>query len=1276
MSSASHPAHLPGPLKSSAALLTAAALIASSGLPGCARGPGSPTGAGSTQSADRARTPDVRAMNAPPPPGLDPALAAPLDAADPKAVLPLQAAVQELSAAAEPESPAAPEPPPAREPTVAARSEALRLYTQGRIQRLQGQASDAVKSLQSAARLDPGAWEIWRELGEANLAIGNRAFASAAFSRALKLNPADARVLEQTSRIALERREYQRAGHLTAKMLALPLAQTDPALPYIVWSQLARSLGELGYTGAAAEASMKAADLPTVFPGPTSRIAELNALYRQRGDTLRDAGDAMLRLARYDQAAEAYAKAAAMPTLTPSTLVPRRVFASMKQGDPRAAAELLVAQIQRGRGRGEDQLLALIAHVSVHSASGSSGSGGGGGAAVRRGLDTLESELSERDRTLASGYITRARAAASDNAAATALLRKRLAAAPSDEDALRELFARVRTDGPAKLITQTIQLVRAAPMQERRYGTALGRELAAFRITARPDAGANTDPPASQPADPWEDAPAAERESPAGSLLRARMLVGENQLEAASQRLAALVSDPSVGPAAAVARVGVLVQLARFEEADALLDSLTESDDHVRFAKARALSQRGKDDVALSVIEPMLDPAHTLPPGLERAEVLIAGARLCQRVSAFERAADLFEAAIAADPMQDDAYVGLVSLYGPRQPLEDETKLVDAFRRMREANPSSRALRWMRAQESVSRGQLDLAERDLSDLAEESPTQAEFVTALNDLWVRTGSAAQSESWLRGKLERFPDSSVLAVKLADALIAQGKLEDARAFLAARLEQTPGDAAVSRALERLLRTKLSDPAAADDLARRRLANSPATPDTLVEQADLALRDGRLTEAADQFRALLDRFPSIRLGAEQATSVGEFIVKLCTPAADENTITSSMVDLVNRLMNAAPGVGIDAHRLRLIVNARSGLAGIDELKAFLDSAIKKFPQRAEQLVIDTVNEVLRTQVRVEENARPAPAEMGLLLAAQQKGLQMLEAAPQLLGKSTVLMSFNWVRLAIVLRNADSLERAVERARADGVLDDVAGAFGAFGGAGNQRPDNNARADGAHDIASALAAFGREAAAEQMYRLALRFNPNHAPTCNNFGYRLLLEDKNVQEAHDMIARAAKQEPNNSSFTDSLGWARYKLGIIFDDKDPATGEKREGAITLLGRALTLTAAENTWESEISTPVLVDHLGDASWAAGDQETAARHWEHAADSARAVIEKDDKAKTAQDPDEASQRLSDQFRREIEAVSRNAAAKSAAAREGRQPPVSKVHKPINQPEPAAP
>jgi Flp pilus assembly protein TadD len=79
------------------------------------------------------------------------------------------------------------------------------------------------------------------------------------------------------------------------------------------------------------------------------------------------------------------------------------------------------------------------------------------------------------------------------------------------------------------------------------------------------------------------------------------------------------------------------------------------------------------------------------------------------------------------------------------------------------------------------------------------------------------------------------------------------------------------------------------------------------------------------------------------------------------------------------------------------------------------------------------------------------------------------------------------------------------------------------------------------------------------------------------------LNEARQMIQRAAERRPNDGAITDSLGWVMFRQG---DTK---------GAVKTLERAVELEPEDAT---------INGHLGDAYWAVGRRVEAQYQWRRA------------------------------------------------------------------------
>ena len=112
---------------------------------------------------------------------------------------------------------------------------------------------------------------------------------------------------------------------------------------------------------------------------------------------------------------------------------------------------------------------------------------------------------------------------------------------------------------------------------------------------------------------------------------------------------------------------------------------------------------------------------------------------------------------------------------------------------------------------------------------------------------------------------------------------------------------------------------------------------------------------------------------------------------------------------------------------------------------------------------------------------------------------------------------------------------------------------------------------------------AAEKGFREALKLSPDQPSVLNYLGYSYVDKGENLDEALDMIRKAAKERPDAGFIIDSLGWALYK-----------TGHYAEAAKEM----------ERAVELEPRDPLLNDHLGDVLWAVGRHREARFQWRRA------------------------------------------------------------------------
>lgn len=1102
------------------------------------------------------RSPDRRAMEASLPPGVPEELGRPLPAEGGEAAA--RTLEAELASLVMP--PTAPTEPgaatgPALVPANAeARTEGLKLYASGRARLRAGEWRAAEADLRAAAGADPLAAAPWRELGELHMSTGNLPAAVASYRKALELEPGDARSLEQMGRLLLDRREFPAAAAVIARRLAGLGPNDDPGLRPVLHAWLGRALLAQGKLRAGAEALGIAADLPDVFTQPTLYQGDLGAIYRQQGDLHRESGDAYFRLGLLDEALEAYTRGASKPGLNPAALLPRQIAALLREGRSAEAADLLIGRAELVKGRVDDRFIRLAHHLGARTAA---------GPLLEEELARVLDTLSPSDRALAAGPMSLARAAALPQERGEALLRARIAEAPGDTTALRALLGGDSGTDPSRRLRAWIDVVRLNPLQEAPIAEAV----------------LGTDRPVRELLAAWDALDEAIALTPEARLVHARLLMTAGRAEEADASLEALTAASPDYHAAALARAVVLAKLGRFGDSQTLLASLPKDVEAISLRRADILEEMGDFDGALD----SLAPFQTIEP--VPLEVLLRAGRINASLGRAPEAEKLFLGALAQDPANEPAAAGLIGLYGTNGPLKDEAKLFGVIRTIRELNPSSPTLRWLRAQDSAARGQLEAAERDLLELAEEFPTRAGIVTLLGRVWITGGSSARAEEWLSKRRAQFPDESVFVVTQAEVLAESRRADDAAAMLREWLERRPGDVAASRLLERLYRETLEQPDLADELAVRRLSGPPENNDKLIELAELHQKRERPEDLLAAVARLLARPGELR--SDLRARLDRIVLTESLAALRREGDAERAYALHRRVVERDPRASDSMILIGLRLMARVGRPAEEVARAALAAS-----QRSPEMRLSPYFHVLSEYGdRADSDGPRGPKADEAMIIVRFA----VEAAAPL---PPDLNAF-WMWAASRFERDGELAAAYLRAREQGQIDAVFTQLAGFMPQDAKPEAADFRADWAFQFAGNLDGGEHDALTNELYRLTLRFDPRHSMANNNLGYRLLESGQELDEAVRLIEAAYGLSSDEASILDSMGWARYKQGRFVDREDGPVGGRLEGAVTLLQRAR--DQAQQTEEPQSIVPIVGDHLGDALWAAGMKQQAVREW---------------------------------------------------------------------------
>ncbi|MBI1189984.1 MAG: hypothetical protein GC200_04790 [Tepidisphaera sp.] len=1132
----------------------AAGLILLAG--GCASHPG--TGQSQSQSArpqdqspraqlealalEQNTSPDTRAQAAPPPAGLDLSLLAPLDAAS---LAPGQPATRSLDDVLDQLAPTTSGvQPPSRQPSSdhPADPAALREYIAGRTALLSGKAAEAISHLETASKLDPASGSIWRELGEAQALAGRRASAAASYRKALQAGDREARVLRALGREAWRAEQADQAAALLAESLR---ADSDDGNP--IWPpagvDLGQALAKLGYLRASAEVlEASLADPPTQIAQSRDRL-ELGEVLRRRAELWTLAGDTWARLGQTDKATHAWEEAFNAPGSDTLGLLSRRVYSQMRQGHSALAALSTLDLLANPNGVIDERLLPLLREIGANSSLGE---------VWPRAVASLggtQATPSNRAR------LARAAAASTpDQAAARAVLIDALRQSPFDTsllDALMPLRDASDVDGR---ISDLEQIITSEPLAADLAARALifdGRHIDDAVARLRRD------------------------DSGPGRLLAAAAL---QKLGLPDQGLAILNQspfDPPFLPAAMAQRAELGAELARPDEttaAIAALQPLAPSSPGARRALALALESAQRAPEALAALSPDLG---------EHADctVLLQGADLASQARDQKQAQDLLQRAIAADKFDERAYAPLLELL-TRGPNADQQASA-LVRRLRENIPDSRLIRLLQGRELASRSLWEQSQTLLLGLMSENSEDTDALGLLASVWERARSASPALTsrgleWLEARLAKRPDSPPLIAATARVRAAAGQAPQAETLLADTLSRWP-ITDLARLRETIVRSSLNQPDRADDLAKARLQAAPPTPDNAFELAQLLLRTHDTSAAIAALRRAFPAGAGVNL--DNASRLGALLAGL-TPDDLSKAGAASAEDAVALLdIVASHGVPMTPrlHAARLAMLVVAAPTDFKRLADAADAMEKSIPGTR-------VNAYSAVIGQLEALDSPAPALAFLR-----------EASTRLAPKNSDFL-FELFRFTCVKgTREDSIALARDTQEPRALLDALAERMGEL--VNSDDVDRNPRAELAYLLGSQLSVLNREADAEALYRYALSIDPDQAWAANNLGYMLLEQGRSLDEAEKLIEQAWKRLSSEASVTDSLAWLRYKQGEMTDQRGPTGSLTREGALTLLDRAVNKLNGDTDY-------AILDHYGDTLFRAGKAADARKAWTQA------------------------------------------------------------------------
>ncbi|MEM1329553.1 MAG: tetratricopeptide repeat protein [Planctomycetota bacterium] len=1067
------------------------------------------------------------------------------------------------------------EPPRAISPED--REAALRLYAEGRVRLAEDDADGAAALLEQASKLDPGAMEVWRELGDAHSARGSRSSAERAYERAVALGLREPRPLTLLARASASRGDHGRAAALYAASLDVP-DQPD-AVRLASQAGLAAALEQTGDLLAATlviEGALASLDDASMRRLTTSGNDQdlVRELARNRSQLRLAAGDARLRLGQPLLAAQHYASIPEGAPIRSDSVALRLAAANAASGRPASAALAVLDSISPDTIPSRDLRIAL--------------------AALAKNSELRETMISAFvNRASSSGWaahpsgrsvLARTEASMRRPADAVRTLERHLVSYPKDTEALRELLRPVPAERAGRALQTARGIVGSAPS----HAGPIASELLAGTLPYRS----------------IEDGLVGRND--ADSLLLLAHVRGQigwtagafDVIESAQSRSPDLARELDAARAAFGNQSGAFS--ASHDAARRIIDGIEADASAAGFlAASRAAGVLGEPELAL---EFAISASRADDATVDTHLALVPRAIALGDTQVAEEA---LARAVETDPYDERPYRGLASIFADNGLSPSPTALGGVLRSLRERRGDGQTASWLGVLERERQGLVASATREAERLASRmppgEPLETDAASMLTRLWLASGDPADGLAFTQERLSIAPESTIWLQARTRVLVAGKEETEAGELLTRAIERRP-DARLSRLIESLFRRELNDADRADTLALDRLAREGRTLATALEAAAVHVRRGEISEATARFegellppggmpseqemnslsrlsdavaRRVLSRLQMLddTLDDEQRARIAETITREATPAGE----------LLRTLggLGVAPSSGVLLAELRAL--AWSTPLDTDAALDAADRLANAEPDQAQGVYGQLVADLLAQD-------RAADA-IDALLGVMERG-----TGPEL--------AVALVQLVAGTGDASRFRGAIERVDATGATLRVLEVFGVDPQSIPDTPERR-KAELAYLMSNVVASTGDQAAAELGYRLTLEWYPRHTWANNNLGYQLSVRGESLDEAEEMIAIALEQEPESPNILDSLGWVRYRLGVIDDERRADGTVVRRGALSLLGQAATLPGGRDN-------ETVLDQYGDALWVGGDRQAAIESWQRARAAAAQAI----------------------------------------------------------------
>ena len=556
----------------------------------------------------------------------------------------------------------------------------------------------------------------------------------------------------------------------------------------------------------------------------------------------------------------------------------------------------------------------------------------------------------------------------------------------------------------------------------------------------------------------------------------------------------------------------------------------------------------------------------------------------------YDQAFEAFERAVAAaprDPYIRIEHAELLFRLGRQERAAAEAAIA------RELAPEDSEVLRVQARIEMSRADRAggessrLAIEDYEKLRARDPEDLEALVSLGQLYLGGGQPALAVAPLTEAARLRPGQPMIEALLARALAASGQPADAEAVQRKQLAQNPRNLPQRLELADLLGRQGRHAEAAALLAeapeaqreaievRRRLGYQLY----LAGDLDGARREATATVATQSDpaagRVLLGL---IELAAGRFAEAESALAPLVAQAAQNEQVGDLYVQALEGLGRTDEAAELLLRREQALAEAQrpSDAAAARVERALLLERAERWPEVA------ALAETLRASQDGQERER---GTLLLVDALDKQG--QVDAALALLAEGgperpALLARRAELRLAAGRATDAAADLAALSATPDGDLriaevhqrrEDYASSIPWLEAHRAREPDS---LEAAFRLASAYERTRRIPEAVALFQELIGRAPGFAPALNYLGYLWIERAENLDQALAMVQKAVRLDPDNGSYVDSVGWGLFRLG--------RTAE----AVEYLERAVRLLPGD---------AAVIEHLGDAYLALGDRARA-------------------------------------------------------------------------------